>query len=247
MSTDFRFNYYEVLEIPHTATQHEIAVAYEKAKKTYSLQNTDLNKIFSTEEARALRSMIDEAYSVLANQSYRSLYEKRLQVRSTIDSDLKLETLKKDSEKSVTENTIKEMLQEIDSTQQSALKSASNGALHSPLTSLPALPILPQAPVYESNLDMEQKILARTNWNGDHLKEVRTYKNMSYEHLTELTKINAWYLAAIENMEPFNLPAKVYVRGYVVQMAKALGLNDKIVADSYMKLFNQKIEQPKIK
>ena len=38
-------------------------------------------------------------------------------------------------------------------------------------------------------------------------------------------------------MEPGNLPAVVFVRGYVVQIAKAMGLDDKKVADSYMKNF----------
>jgi cytoskeletal protein RodZ len=37
-------------------------------------------------------------------------------------------------------------------------------------------------------------------------------------------------------MDPQNLPAPVFIRGYVVQMSKMLGLDEKKVADSYMKV-----------
>jgi cytoskeletal protein RodZ len=46
-------------------------------------------------------------------------------------------------------------------------------------------------------------------------------------------------------MDVKNLPASVFVRGYVIQMAKELGLNEKNVADSYMKLYKTKLEHTK--
>lgn len=76
---------------------------------------------------------------------------------------------------------------------------------------------------------------------GEDLKAYREYKMMSVEKLSGITKINSYYIVAIENMNPDGLPAVVFVRGYVVQMAKALGLNEKIVADSYMKTFKNKL------
>ncbi|MNY57667.1 hypothetical protein D3C86_1939040 [compost metagenome] len=57
----------------------------------------------------------------------------------------------------------------------------------------------------------------------------------------DITKINPYYVKGIEKMDPANLPAVVYVRGYVVQIAKALGLDDKKVADSYMKTFKERL------
>jgi len=38
-------------------------------------------------------------------------------------------------------------------------------------------------------------------------------------------------------MSPADLPAPVFVRGYVVQLARLYGLNERIVADSYMGQF----------
>ncbi|MNY61710.1 hypothetical protein D3C86_1984200 [compost metagenome] len=61
--------------------------------------------------------------------------------------------------------------------------------------------------------------------------------------MNEITKINPWYVTAIEKMDAAGLPAVVFVRGYVSQIAKALGLDEKKVADSYMKLFKENLEK----
>lgn len=94
------------------------------------------------------------------------------------------------------------------------------------------------APVaYKKDESFEKDVASREEWNGEWLKKVREYKQISVQRLSEITKINSYYVTALENMDPGNLPAIVFVRGYVVQIAKALGLNDKTVADSYMKNF----------
>ncbi|WP_415061711.1 helix-turn-helix domain-containing protein [Bdellovibrio sp.] len=90
---------------------------------------------------------------------------------------------------------------------------------------------------YKKNDSFEKEIAAQDNWDGSFLKKVREYKQLTSQKISEITKINSYYVTAIENMDPENLPAVVFVRGYVVQIAKALGLDDKKVADSYMKNF----------
>jgi DnaJ-class molecular chaperone len=90
---------------------------------------------------------------------------------------------------------------------------------------------------YKKDEAFEKEIDSQTDWNGSFLKKVREYKQLSVQKMSEITKINPFYVTSIENMEPGNLPAVVFVRGYVVQIAKALGLDEKKVADSYMKSF----------
>lgn len=90
---------------------------------------------------------------------------------------------------------------------------------------------------YKKDEAFEKEIATRENWDGAFLKKVREYKQLTTQRLSEITKINSYYVTAIESMESANLPAVVFVRGYVVQIAKALGLDDKKVADSYMKNF----------
>ncbi|MBL7671482.1 MAG: helix-turn-helix domain-containing protein [Bdellovibrionaceae bacterium] len=90
---------------------------------------------------------------------------------------------------------------------------------------------------YRIDEGLEAEIQTRTEWMGSDLKKIREYKNLSIEKMSEKTKINVFYLAAVEADDRMKLPAPVFVRGYVIQIAKALGLNEKTVADSYMKAF----------
>jgi curved DNA-binding protein CbpA len=96
---------------------------------------------------------------------------------------------------------------------------------------------------YEKNDGFESEIASCTLWNGEFLKKVRDYKNITPTKMSQITKINPYYVTAIENMDPESLPAPVFIRGYVVQMAKVLGLDDKKVADSYMKALKENSAQ----
>lgn len=98
---------------------------------------------------------------------------------------------------------------------------------------------------YKINEEKEKKYLAITDWTGDLLKEVREYKCFTYEQITAITKITSFYIHALEAMNMENLPAPVFVKGYVVQIAKLFGLDDKIVANSYMKNLNNKFAKSK--
>ncbi len=222
MSTENRHNYYEILEVSPTATQHDILIAYEKAKRTYSPQNIALYSVFSKEEADSLRNMIEEAYQVLGNQSYRNIYEKRMQAKTFSPEELSL----------------------------SAIKTASNTTVSQKIEKLfdnntPAVTSVQPEPVVEFKKDdaFENEIAGCKEWDGSFLQKVREYRKISIDSLHEKTKVNPWYLKALENMDSNNLPAPVFVRGYITQMAKTLGLNDKEVAESYMKLYKQKLEQ----
>ncbi|OFZ28568.1 MAG: hypothetical protein A2622_05605 [Bdellovibrionales bacterium RIFCSPHIGHO2_01_FULL_40_29] len=214
MNTEMKHNYYEILEVPQNATQQEIAVAYEKAKRTYSAQNPALYTIFDKSEAEQLQSMIDEAFAVLGNDAYRNIYEKRRQANTFSESDLSIDAIKEASQKLFNESTSKKTFE----------LSATN---HTP---------------YDLDEAFEEEIENQLLWDGNFLKKVREYKNVSIEILNEKTKINTWYIHALEKMDANNLPAPVFVRGYVIQIARYLNLDDKFVADSYMKLYKKMLE-----
>ncbi len=95
---------------------------------------------------------------------------------------------------------------------------------------------------YKKDENFEQEILSCENWNGTFLKRVREYKELTVRRIHEITKINGYYITAIENMDVSSLPATVFIRGYVLQIAKALHLDEKKVADSYMKLLKEQIK-----
>lgn len=100
--------------------------------------------------------------------------------------------------------------------------------------------------LYEKRVQAERfdfkEFALKKEWTGQDLKKVREYRKLSFDELTDITKINPWYIAALEDMDPANLPVEVFVRGYIIHISRALGLNEKVVADSYMRLFRKKIE-----
>lgn len=213
MNTENRHNYYEILDLKESASQQEIYDAYIKAKMTYSVENKSLYSVFSNDEAVALRRMIEEAYEVLSNNTYRNIYEKRvLAAKNSADLDLSIESIK------------------------------SAGADMFQRAKLPEIKVeAPIAASVEIDEEFEKEISTKKEWSGDDLKKVREYKKLSFDELTDITKINPWYISALEKMDPSGLPVEVFVRGYVIQVAKALGLNEKTVADSYMRIFRKKI------
>ncbi len=97
-------------------------------------------------------------------------------------------------------------------------------------------------PTFTSNDAFEREIKEAKEWDGELLKKVREYKNISLERMCERTKINLWYVKALETMDPENLPAVVFVRGYIIQLCRELDLNEKTVTDSYMAKYKAKLK-----
>lgn len=98
-------------------------------------------------------------------------------------------------------------------------------------------------PEYEVLPEFEAEIKKRTEWDGSFLRRVREYKKVTLDQLSQVTKITPFYLQALENMERENLPAPVFVRGYLVQVCRVLNLDDKKVTDSYMRSFRIALEK----
>ncbi len=88
MQETSRYNYYEVLELPVNAPQHEVTVAYDRARSTYSGENPAIYTIFSDKEARELLVVIEEAYQVLGNKILRNIYDQRLRNGQSSLNDL---------------------------------------------------------------------------------------------------------------------------------------------------------------
>lgn len=233
MNTESKMNYYEVLDISENATQQEIHMAYERARKTYSAENKALQSVFSQEEASELRRMIDEAFEVLSNDNYRNVYEKRLLAQTFSPSEMSAEAIK-----TASDHLFQRVIPPVISTE----TLPDNNTIFSVTPQLQGPQQTPQSSPLKRNLDYENEIAAKKDWSGEDLRRLREYKQLSLDELTDITKINPWYIAAIETMDPKNLPVEVFVRGYVLQIAKALGAKEKIVTESYMRLFRKKIE-----
>ena len=202
MSKVFNGTYYELLEVHPGSPQHEVSRAYERAKITYSTENPALYTVFSSEEARELMKLIDEAYSVLGNAIYRNRYDEIL----------------KDPETKIEELTFQDIVGPLGGTKVDKQK------IHF-------------RPDYKVDPAMEDLILRHDHCDGEFLKKVREYKNITLEKMSEITRINPHFVRAIETNDWEELPALVFVRGFVVQISRILGLDEKKTADSFMKIY----------
>lgn len=72
-------------------------------------------------------------------------------------------------------------------------------------------------------------------FDGARLRRVRLRQGVELDEISGVTKVNPTYLSCIEEERFENLPADVYVRGFVMGYATCLGLDAQRVARSYMK------------
>ncbi len=87
---------------------------------------------------------------------------------------------------------------------------------------------------YETQPEFDLEIEQATEFSGEFLKKIREYKNVDLPRMSDMTKVSKTYIKCIEEETLENLPALVYVRGFVYQYAKCLKINPDLVATSYL-------------
>lgn len=79
-------------------------------------------------------------------------------------------------------------------------------------------------PAFTLDLDpaLQQQLEIETLWPGSLFRRVREAQHISIEEMSGITKVSKTYLLAVEDEKFEKLPAPVYVRGFVAQLARAL-------------------------
>ncbi len=220
-------NYYEVLEVSTSAQHHEIVVAYQRAKEAYSSDSPALYTMFSKEEAAELRKLIEEAFLVLGNQSKRKEYDMLLVNRDKRPLEVNLPDLGPIASNNVAAE------------RRAPASSTPAFTSNSTPSSVPEGFAKTRLSVYEVKPELEQEISTQTVIDGPFIRKVRQYKNINLEQLSKETRISRSYMAAVEADDYEALPAAVFVRGFVAQMARILGLNETTATQSYMSRFKK--------
>lgn len=83
--------------------------------------------------------------------------------------------------------------------------------------------------------ELAREITAETQFTGALLKRAREARGVELQDIAQQTKISPMHLRAIEAEDFDALPARVYVTGFLKQIAKALGLDAAQVAKTYLK------------
>lgn len=219
-------NYYEVLEVEINSNPNQIETAYKRSRNAYSDDSVALYSLMTKDECNDVLRQIEEAYSILGFPDKRREYDRvrglnqksnsyapsteKYQVRAGLDSKPK------------------------DNVQYEDFSSNLNEAKVSKLSAHKKFGL-----EFDENTEMDSKIRDCKEFTGAFLKEIRVYKNVSIERMAEMTRISKTHIIAIENEDLVKLPAEVYVRGYVYQVAKVLKLVPEQVASSYVLHFKK--------
>jgi flagellar biosynthesis protein FlhG len=75
------------------------------------------------------------------------------------------------------------------------------------------------------------------DFDGPRLRRIRLRRGLELEQVAAATKVNPLYLRFLEEERFADLPAPVYVRGFVGLYASSLGLDPARVAKSYMERY----------
>jgi len=89
----------------------------------------------------------------------------------------------------------------------------------------------------EPEEDDVESLARRFGYDGRFLRAVRESQGMTLEALSRATRISLRYLEALESNAFDRLPSKVFVRGYVREVARELDVDETDVVEQYVALF----------
>jgi curved DNA-binding protein CbpA len=87
---------------------------------------------------------------------------------------------------------------------------------------------------------IQAEIANESEWRGPTLRKLREIRRYSLDDMAQITKISKTYLIALEEEAFAKLPAPVFVRGFLLQVAKTLRIPPEPVAQAYMARFQKR-------
>jgi hypothetical protein len=101
----------------------------------------------------------------------------------------------------------------------------------------PVTPPPPRTKVENPEAELQREIGTEIEWRGSFLRHVREAQKISVEEMSAQTKLSKTYIIAIEEENYKKLPAPVFVRGFLVQIARILKLPSEKILASYLERF----------
>ncbi len=224
-------SYYELLEVSPTATAREIHKAYERIRRVYEPNSVALYSLFTPEESDAIYQRIEEAYHTLAYEDNRRQYDALLRERNELPEPPPLPSAPK----------------------------YQSPQYQSPQSRLPfthpdedryAISPAPEAQKQPAPIKPQQEAVSPVSqliaeFTGSAIRVFREQKELSVRNIADMTKVGARYIEAIEEENFPKLPARAYIRGFLMLYAKALGCNPERMAGDYLKRYDAAINPPK--
>lgn len=220
-------NYYEVLEVSSSSTPEEIHQGYLRAKSAYSQDSLALYSLMSSDECEQIVDLINEAYTIVSDPHKRRLYDEARGINQDLSDSFRQQSLSSSDFKNENiAHRIGQTGESLGSQSMAIIVARKKFQLE-----------------YKVDQDFEKEIEQATEFSGEFLKEIREYKNVDIIRMSEMTNISKAYIRNLEEEDTEQLPATVYVRGFIYQYAKCLKLNPDLVASSYSYRIKNKKEK----
>ena len=238
---------YDILEIKPDATPQEIREAYLRTKAAFNKDSAALYTLVDVEERDLMLQRIQEAYNMLSNTEKRRDYDRqhgRLDPEELLKEEMPARSIRKiisiDRVPPMDTGPHAEDLLVAPSTDfDTSFPSDITTPLPPPPPSVP--PQQDGHPFRSSGNGLrnaeamiEQEISKEISWRGDFIRRVREVRRISIEEISNHTKINRNYIIAIEDENYPKLPAAVFLRGFLSQLAKTLRLPQETLVSNYM-------------
>lgn len=216
---------YEILEVRTDASSSEIRAAYLRAKASFQRDSLALYSLMGEEDAQRMLRQIEEAFLILSNPDRKRLYDQS-NLRSGSAPSAFGEPSGLSASSIVSIDRVPPMSSAESSEDLLIPPSTDFNAPPAPELTAPPSAFSP-APIQSSPLGAGTVTKPAPNpvapvTNGQELREVRERKNVSIDYLVEITRIRKTYIQAIESENFEVLPASVYIRGFLKQIAREL-------------------------
>ena len=212
--------HYEVLEVSEQASPEEIQVAYEQAKEIYASDSVASTCILAPEERRQILERLTEAYHTLIAEESRRLYDQSLAEHPS--------TPRTDSDNGASASLPPTPTEFI----------AGTSAPSPPVQAYPRLVELHPRTAAEGEPEPLERVKVtlgvKEEASGEFLKKARETAGVDLRSISQETKIGVTLLGYIEEERLDRLPVEVYLRNFVRQYARCLGLEEERVSRSYV-------------
>jgi flagellar biosynthesis protein FlhG len=208
-------DHYELLEISPHAGQGDIERAYRLAQQTYADGSLALYSIIESIDAAAIRSRLDEAYGVLTDPESREAYDREYRILYGTSAD---------GAKGAAADAYASGNSGVDADVANALAASDTRAEERSFEAFDE--------IVEEYDALEEE--GSGEYDGVRLRRTRLFRGYEIEDISDITKVSGNHLRNIEEENFQDLPADVYVRGFVTAYAKTIGLDPKVVVPGYM-------------
>ncbi|OLC56327.1 MAG: hypothetical protein AUH92_00395 [Acidobacteria bacterium 13_1_40CM_4_69_4] len=254
-------DHYRVLEVVPKASPKEVQSAYQLLKKTYDPETTCLSPLMDAPGLREMQARIEAAYRTLIFLESRSDYDRQLlgsgalkedQVRglhaaagaaaapAATDTPTRAETPSKGPEAPAAAPAAPLMElaggHEVGAPPGAPTDAAAPSGTDGAGRPAPQVPGDAGQPLPGPEAALEPGPRPAPG-SGSELREERQRLRLALETIAERTKIRRAYLQAIEEERFGDLPAAVFVRGFLREYARCLGLPGDDVTQTYMKRY----------